>query len=718
MRQLLHSMKDGAARLMDVPVPDVDSVSVLVETRASIISVGTERQVVEFNRASWIERALDQPDKVVRVLKKMRTEGVARTIGTVRSTIETPIPLGYCQAGIVRAVGSAVTAFAPGDRVVTNGPHAEYVRVPQTLAARIPDELSFELAAFTPLAAIGLHGIRLAQPTIGETVVVYGLGLIGLLTVQLARAAGCRVIGIDREEGRCDLARQFGADVVIARENAQVWSQVHLLTEGIGADAVLLTVATDSDEPVHQAAQMSRKRGRIVLVGVTGLNLKRADFYEKELSFQVSCSYGPGRYDPSHEARGVDYPLPYVRWTEGRNFEAVLGLMRSGALNPKPLITHTFALDDVERAYDAVAEEGSALGIVLSYPESGTDARRTIELRPANGVGVAGRGAVGWIGAGSFAKATLIPAFEKAGATLDVIVSSGGTSATTLGRQYGFRRASTDVDAVLADPTIDTIVIATRHDSHASWTVRALEEGKHVFVEKPLALAHNGVDAVERALQTAPGRLCVGFNRRFAADTQHAVMALRDRKGPLAISILVNAGAIPRTHWTQRIEEGGGRIVGEACHFIDLARYLVGDRITALQVAVAHGRSGAIDDITTMNLSFADGSIASIHYLANGHKAYPKERVDMFFDGRVITIDDFRGVQGFGAAGRRARLTRSQDKGHEALASAFLASVRGAPPPIPHGELLEVSRISIVAASLAAAGGGATTFGIGDAGGR
>src|SRR5688500_4372997 len=703
MIHLLQSLADGSTQLVDVPVPAATGVSLVVESRVSVVSAGTERMLVDFGRAGWLEKARRQPDKVRQVVDKMRTDGIGPTLGAVRAKLEAPIPIGYCQAGVVVETGPLVERFAPGDRVVTNGPHAEYVRVPHTLAAHIPDAVSFETAAFTPLAAIGLQGLRLAAPTLGETIVVYGLGLIGLLTVQLARANGCEVIGIDRDSARLALAERFGARTVGVTEGVDVAHAVLDLTAGDGADAVVLTLATDDDEPVHAAATMSRKRGRIVLVGVTGLQLRRDDFYRKELSFQVSCSYGPGRYDPVHEEQGVDYPRGFVRWTEARNFEAVLALMAGGQLDPAPLVTHRFDIGEAQRAYDVVSGAEPSLGIILRYPErsEGKSApQRSVTLRADEPP--PGQGIVGWIGSGNFASRVLIPAFAKAGATLHTLASSGGVSAAVVGKREGFRRATSDPDTLLGSELIDTIVVTTRHDTHASWARRALEAGKHVFVEKPLALDAEDIDRIASALERSATLLCVGFNRRYAPMALRARDAFRARTSPLVVDILVNAGAMPRDHWTQRREEGGGRIVGEAVHFIDLARFFVGAPIVVLQVKTA----GA-EDIASLHLGFSDGSMASIRYLSNGHRAFPKERVELFGEGAVVRIDNWRTMRDWGVGGLTTHLPHAQDKGHGALAAAFIQAVRGGgPPPIAPEDILEVSRWAIRAAELASRGGG------------
>lgn len=707
MKQLLQRLDTGATSLADVPVPSASGVNLVVETRASVVSVGTERMLVEFGRSSLLAKARSQPDKVKQVLDKMRTDGVGPTMEAVRAKLDAPIPLGYCQAGVVVQAGSRAGGFGVGDRVVTNGPHSEYVRVPITLAAKIPDGVSFEKAAFTPVAAIGLQGIRLASPTLGETVVVVGLGLIGLLTVQMLRANGCQVIGIDRDVSRLALAERFGARALEAGDD--VAAQVLAMTGGVGADAVLLTLASASDEPVRQAAQMSRKRGRLVLVGVTGLNLVRDDFFKKELTFSVSCSYGPGRYDASYEEGGQDYPVGFVRWTEQRNFEAVLALMAGGQLDPEPLITHKFEFDAAPAAYDVIAGSEPSLGVVLTYPDRGGVAPsgkdRTLDLR-STGSAKPAKGSVGIIGAGNFAVRTLLPELQGEGARLRVIASGGGTSGAIAAEKFKFERTTTDLDSVFSDDAVDTVFILTRHDSHAKLAVRALEAGKHVFVEKPLGLTAEELDAVADAATRSGRLLMIGFNRRFAPLTDEVRTHLKGRAGPVAIVATVNAGEIPRDHWTQDPEVGGGRIVGEACHWIDLARALAGAPIRDVQVVAARDREGRpIDDIAHISVSFEDGSTAVVHYLANGSKAFAKERIECFWDGKTLAIDNWRKLHRYGISGPLFERARTMDKGHKAEVQAWMKAVReGRESPIPLDELLEVSRWALRASELARSG--------------
>lgn len=709
MKQLLQSLKDGTTELADVPAPRVAPGQLLIHTTNSLVSAGTERMLVEFGQANWFDKVRQQPDKVRMVLDKARTDGLAATVEAVQSKLDQPLAPGYCNVGRVVEVGAGVLGFVPGDRVASNGAHAEFVSVPVNLCARIPDNVGDEEAAFTVLAAIGLQGVRLAAPTLGECVVVTGLGLIGLLTVQLLKAQGCRVLGIDFDAARLALAQKFGAETINPGAGDDVLAAAQAFSRGRGVDAVIITASTSSDEPVHQAAQMCRKRGRIVLVGVTGLKLSRADFYEKELSFQVSCSYGPGRYDPAYEEGGQDYPVGFVRWTEQRNFEAVLDMMAAGTLDVVPLISHRFPLAAAPEAYTLLASDDPSLGILLQYPAAGV---REGEPSPPHQVALGsraaapGKGSAGFLGAGNYAGRVLIPAFREAGASLQTVVSAGGVSAVHFGRKFGFAAAATDSGAVMADPAVDTVVIATRHDAHGGQVLAALRAGKHVFCEKPLCLQLEELDAIEAEAAARPSQLLMlGFNRRFAPQVVK-IRSLLDRVSePKSFVMTVNAGAIPADHWTQDRAVGGGRIVGEACHFIDLLRHLAGAPIVRHR-AVALGRHPALairDDKATITLEFADGSVGTIHYLANGDKGFPKERLEVFTAGKVLQLDNFRRLRGWGWRGfSRMNLWR-QDKGQRACARAFVDAVRtGGPAPIPAAEIFEVSRATIeIAANLA-----------------
>lgn len=702
MKKLLQRLDSGELYLEDVPAPRPHASSVVADARASLISAGTERMLVEFGESGWIEKARSQPDRVKQVLRKIQTDGVAATVEAVRTKLAEPRPLGYCSAGVVREVGEDVHDLAVGDRVVTNGSHGECVRVPRTLAARIPDGVGFEDAAFTPVASIGLQGVRLAEPGIGETVVVYGLGLIGLLTVQILRAGGCRVIGVDLVDRRLELAREFGA-VAMEGDSDDLVRRVRSETSGRGADAVLLTLSSESDEPMHNAARMCREKGRIVQVGVTGMDLVRDDFYEKELSLTVSRSYGPGRYDRDYEAHGRDYPLPYVRWTAQRNFGAVLDLMAAGDLDPSPLVTHAFDFDDVLDAYDVVTGEEPSIGIVLRYGEESDDDPGGVRVteseaaRPLDGAAT-----VGLVGAGSFARRTLLPILDDLDIRMKTVVTSGGTSGSIAAREFGIQESTTDPERLWSDPDVDAVFVLTRHDSHARYAVRALEAGKHVFVEKPLAITAEGVDVVEEAARRSDALLTVGFNRRFAPNTKELRRRLEGRGGGLSLTVTVNAGEVPPDHWTRDPSVGGGRIIGEGCHFIDLARHLVDAPIDAVDAVAARDEDRILEDVAHVQMQFADGSIASLHYLATGHPSVPKERIECFVDGNVISIDNWRGVSVAGEWAGWSPLPARQDKGHRAEIEAWIEAVEESDePPIPTEELLEVSRWAIQADRLA-----------------
>jgi len=701
MKQVFQNLKDGATDVAEVPCPSVKRGQLLIRTRQTLISAGTERMLVDFGKANLIEKAWRQPEKVVMVLDKIRTDGLLPTVDAVRNKLDQPLPVGYCNAGVVVEFGEGIIGFKIGDRVASNGRHAEMVCVPSNLCAKIPEEVNDESAAFTVLGAVALQGIRLAQPTLGEAFAVIGLGLVGLMTVQLLRAQGCRVLGVDFDRGRLGLARQFGAETVDLAAGEDPVAAAQVSSRSRGVDAVIITASTRSNEPVHQAALMCRKRGRIVLVGVTGLELSRADFYEKELSFQVSCSYGPGRYDTNYEEKGQDYPVGFVRWTEQRNFEAVLDMMADGRLDVKPLVSHRFAIDEAEKAYEVVGGAGPSLGILLQYPtvEEHPDEllrRVTVKLaQPATGVGKA---VVAFVGAGNYATAVLIPAFKEAGARLKVVASSGGVSGVHAGRKFGFEETTTDTESVFADPQVNAVAITTRHDSHARLVCQALAARKHLFVEKPLALTLDELTEIERAYAetVAAGDkpvIMVGFNRRFAPQVKKIKSLMEGMKGRKAFVMTVNAGAIPAGHWTQNAAVGGGRILGEACHFIDLLRFLAGASISRHS---SHRMEGATADTATIELGFADGSIGTIHYFSNGSKSFPKERLEVFAAGRILQLDNFRKLIGFGWPGFGKMNLWRQDKGQRNCAAAFLRAVeRGGEAPIGFDQLMEVSRVTI-----------------------
>ena len=594
--------------------------------------------------------------------------------------------------------------------MVSNGNHAEVVRVPKNLCTKIPDNVDDESASFAVLGAVALQGVRLIQPSIGEVFVVTGLGLVGLLCVQILRSNGCNVIAIDFDSKKCELAKKFGADIVNLSNNEDPIITANSVSRGIGVDGVIIAAASDSDEIIHQAAEMCRQRGRIVLVGAVGLNLRRDDFFKKEITFQVSASYGPGRYDPFYEERGNDYPIGFVRWTEQRNFEAVLDLMSKGLLDVKSLITNRFSIDNAIEAYSLLSDV-STLGIILDYPNSTKKKFKTAQkvilsklnsLKPKSF-----EPNVGFIGAGNYASRILIPAFKDTGCALEMLVTSGGISGVHHGKKNGFLSTSTELSD-LWRTSINTVVIATKHNNHAIQAIEALSHGINVFIEKPLALTLDEVNLIDQAYhdanQTNKPRLMIGFNRRFAPHITKMKQLLDKRKSPKSIIMTVNAGSIPKDHWVQDESIGGGRIIGECCHFIDLMRYLVGSSINYFQTIKIGGSSSAVitEDKASITLAFSNGSFGTIHYFANGGKEFPKERIDVFCENSVLQMDNYRVLKGFNWPGFNSMRVFKQDKGQKACARAFIESIRnGSPSPIPYEEILEISRVSIeVATSL------------------
>ena len=698
MKQILQSLKTGKTEISEVPLPAVHDREVLVQTQNSLVSAGTERMLVEFGKAGWIEKAKQQPDKVKMVLDKIKSDGLAPTIESVFAKLEQPLPLGYCNAGKIMQVGKGVFGFQEGDRVVSNGQHAEFVSVPQMLCAKIPDAVSDEEASFAVLGSIALQGIRLAKPTLGESVVVMGAGLIGLMTIQLLRAQGCRVMAVDFDKSRLELASEFGAEIMDLSTGRDAIDIVHGFSRGYGADAVLITVSSKSNDPVSHAAKMSRKRGRIILIGVTGLELSRADFYEKELTFQVSCSYGPGRYDPGYEVKGNDYPIGFVRWTEQRNFQAVLDMMAEKKLNVRPLISHRYSISEAEKAYDLILSSNPSLGILLEYEIQEFNKKdNLIHLTKPKSLREGDIG-LSFIGSGNFATKVLIPAFQKTGVSLLSIASKNGVSGSIKGKKFGFQQTTTDVEKLLQDEKSKVLVIASKHDSHAKYVKMALSAGKHVFVEKPLCLTHDELRDLEEFYESLSGddnapSLMVGYNRRFSPQIKKIKELLSSYNEPKSFVLTVNAGQIPSGHWLHDEEIGGGRILGEGCHFIDLLRFLSGSEIKGFSKSSMNSENG---DTSSIQLSFSDGSIGTIHYFANGSKEFPKERMEVFCSGKVLQLDNFRKLRGFGWPGFRTMNLWKQDKGHHACVHSFIESLReGKTSPISIKEIFEVTRVSI-----------------------
>ena len=696
MKQLLQSLKTGETYLEEIPLPSVQKGAVLIKTSRSLVSLGTERMLIEFGKSNLVSKARQQPDKVKQVLDKIKSEGLMPTLEAVFNKLEQPIPLGYCNAGKVIAVGEGVSDFAIGDRVVSNGPHAEVVSVPKNLVAKIPESVSNEDATFTIIASIGLQGIRLLKPQLGETIVVLGLGLIGLITCQLLKANGCKVIGIDLDQTKCDLAQKWGISTLNPMKNNPVKSVLDLTNE-IGADGVLITASTKSHDVIAQAAQMSRKRGRIVLVGVIGLDIKRADFYEKELSFQVSCSYGPGRYDEQYEQKGIDYPLPFVRWTEKRNFEAILEALKNGSLNVSDLITERIPLEDFNQIYDNMDSKES-IASILVYPGLDKQEQETKTITISDSLFTSQKGVVGIIGAGNFTNMTVIPSLKESSAHLKIIASSGGVSGTQLAKKHGISQSTTDYKEVLNDEDVDTVIITTRHGSHAKLVIESLNAGKNTFVEKPLALNQNELDQIQLSIENNQSSiLSVGFNRRFSPHLIKVKQSIGESAGAVNIIANMNAGFIPKDHWVHDLEQGGGRIIGEACHLMDVCVYLTGSLIESVCMNDLGKQTDLATDNVSILLKFQNGSNAVINYFSNGSKKYSKERVEVYSQERTWIVNNYQKTEAFGVKGFKTLKTKL-DKGHKTQFQELIHRTQNSGVPLlPINEIINVTKSSFAA---------------------
>ena len=673
----------------DVPAPLAGPGQVLIKTSKSLVSLGTERMLVEFGKAGLVAKARQQPDKVKAVLDKMKTDGIFPTLEAVFKKLNQPLPLGYCNVGQVIQVGAGVKSVALGDRVASNGNHAEVVAVPENLVAKVPDEVTDNQAVFTVIGAIGLQGIRLIAPTFGETIVVQGLGLIGLLAAQLLRANGCHVIGIDFDQSKINLANKLGIEAINITNGTDPVKYVTDKTSGIGADGVLITASSKSNEIISQAARMSRKKGRIVLVGVVGLDISREDFYEKELNFQVSCSYGPGRYDDQYEQRGIDYPINYVRWTEQRNFQAVLKALANKQLSVDPLITEEFKLDEYEKIYSNLNRGNIASLLVYDTHQEHSNLIH-VNKKVVDPV----KGAVGIIGAGNFVNAMILPSLRSNNIPVQVIASSGGLNGKILARKNAIPKATSNYQDILEDKDVDLVLIATRHNSHAQMTIEALEAGKHVFVEKPLALSLEELENIDQCHIKSVKTLVVGFNRRFSPHTAHVKKYLTEST-PINLNFTMNAGHIPIDHWVHSPDIGGGRLVGEACHYLDLMVFLTGEKIKSIIVNSLGQHTDIKTDNASILVELERGSQGVINYFANGSKSYPKERIEVFNQGHTFVIDNFRKTSIFGVKGARG-LRTAINKGHkEQFRRLYQFLVDGGEPIIPYEEIMNVSKATL-----------------------
>lgn len=702
MKQVIQDMRSGETRVLEVPPPEPAPGMALVRTAASVVSAGTERMLVEFSARSPIGKARSRPDLVRQILDKVRREGLLTTLQAVENRLDQPVPLGYSSAGVIVAVGDGLQGFKVGDRVACAGGghavHAEFASVPQNLLAHVPEGVDLEPAAFATLGSIALHGLRLAEPQLGEHVAVVGLGLLGLLAAALCRASGCAVFGVDLDEARVARAQGMG---FAAGPRGEALEQGASVTGGRGFDIVLICADTPSSDPVELAGALARDRGRVVAIGNVGLQVPRRTYYDKELSLHVSRSYGPGRYDPLYEQAGIDYPIGYVRWTEGRNLQAFVDLLAGGQVDVRPLITHRFPIERAVEAYDLIAGRGQQpyLGVVLTYPQASEPSAPRLGFRaPEAGAEAAVR--LGVLGAGAFATGVMLPALRGlAGVERVGIASRGGLSAAQAGRRFGFQYAAGSEQQVLDDPRVNTLAVVTRHGEHARQVLAGLRAGKHVWCEKPLGLRGEELDAIEAALAGSDRVLTVGYNRRFAPLALALRQFVSAAHAPLAMHYRINAGALPATHWLNDPGQGGGRILGEACHFIDFLIYLAGAPPVRLSAAGLPDTGALHEQSAVITLEFPDGSLGTVAYLANGDRALAKERLEVSGGGRAAVLDDFRRLETY--AGGERRVQRSwlrQDKGHAAMWRAFASAIRaGGPPPIPYDQLLASSRAALAA---------------------
>ncbi|BFP41092.1 bi-domain-containing oxidoreductase [Flavobacteriaceae bacterium GF1] len=693
MKQIIQDIKNGETILQEVPVPIVKSGHVLIKTTKSLVSLGTERMLVEFGKANFIQKAKQQPDKVKMVLDKVKSDGLKPTMDSVRNKLSQPLPLGYCNVGEVVGVGRGVTEFRIGDRVASNGNHAEYVNIPKNLVVKIPDNVTDEEASFTVIGAIGLQGIRLLNPTFGETMVVVGLGLIGLVTAELLLANGCNVIGFDFDQDKIRIAKKKGIVAINPAEGTDQIKFVESYTNGIGADGVIITASNKSNEIISQSAQMCRKRGRVILVGVIGLNISRADFYEKEISFQVSCSYGPGRYDEEYEQKGNDYPIGYVRWTEKRNFEAILNAISKDSLDVGPLITERVPLKSFQNIYKDIGSSKS-IASILEYDKADRP-KSTVTINNTSFEGK--KGVIGIIGAGNFTSSTILPSLKKLNVDIKYIGSSGGLSSTIMAKRYAIAKSTTDYKEILNDNEVDLVFITTKHNMHAPMVLETLRSGKSVFVEKPLALNNVEIQEIIGAYKGQNVNLSVGFNRRFAPIAKKMKKLLGNDNSPMNIVATMNAGYIPSDVWVHDMEIGGGRIIGEACHYIDLCTYLAGSNVKAVCMNAMGLNPKENTDNASILLKYENGTNATINYFSNGSKAYSKERVEVYSQERTMIMDNWRKLKTYGFKNGK-NISTKQDKGHFNQFNALIEQQRkGGNPIISFDEIVNTSKASIAA---------------------
>lgn len=688
MRHLLQNLSNGNTYLAESEIPLPSERELLIQNFYSLVSPGTEKMLTEFGNKSWIAKIRDHPDRFAKIMEKVRSEGLVSTYHKVRTKLEQPIPLGYSSAGVVISVGSKVRNFKIGDRVISNGAHAEFVSVNENLVCAIPAGLDFKTASFGVLASVGLHGVRLMAPAISEKIVVIGLGLIGMITAQILMNSACEVIALDIDERKVERARNLHINAIHVNNEQQTLNEILTWTSQMGADGILITASSRSDDIIHQAAQMCRKRGKIVLIGSVGLHLKRDDFYKKEISFQVSCSYGPGRYDDHYEKESLDYPYAYVRWTENRNFESILSLMASEKIRVDSLIDGVFPIEEFESVYQKInSSDGLAYLFEYAHP---VQTSKSILQRSDHAVQNFSKNGLGLIGSGSYLSSILLPIIKKSSAQIEAISSRNSSQVTHLVSKFNISRQLADPEALISDPAVGSVIIANKHQDHAALVVKGLQADKHIFVEKPLALDLDALEEIKSSWLKSKGSLLVGFNRRFSGICREIKKQLSNSRSPVQIVGTMNAGHLPPDHWIQDPEVGGGRILGEACHYFDLFVYLTGSLISEVYMNSMQPFD-KFKDHASINLNFVNGSAATIHYFSNGSVQYPKERIEIYQAGKTCVIHNFKSIQNFGFNALNS--SRTIDKGQtEMLRTWFHFTENGGEDPITFEEMYNVTK--------------------------
>jgi len=695
MKQIVQNLKSGKTILEEVPVPKVSKNYVLIKTSKSLVSLGTEKMLIEFSKANYFQKIKKQPEKFKLVLNKIKTDGIKSTINAVFNKLNTPLPLGYCNVGIVEEVGENVIDIKVGDRVVSNGGHAEYVLVSKNLLSKVPKDVSDDEAVFTVIGSIGLQGIRLLKPTFGETFVVIGLGLIGLISSELLISNGCNVIAFDYDSKKVDLAKKKGINALNLSKEIDL-NQINYViknTNGVGADGVLICASSKKNDIISNSARMCRKRGRIILIGVIGLDINREDFYNKEISFQVSCSYGPGRYDDNYENKGIDYPIGYVRWTEKRNFEAILNAISNKTLNVSPLITEKLKFEEFDKIYSKISSSNSIASIFEYNP-----LKRIIRnIKINEKIFDKKKSIIGLIGSGNFTSSIILPNLKKLNANIKYLCSSKGLSSTTLAKKYNIANSTSDYNMILNDSDIDLVFITTRHDSHAELVIKAIKSNKNIFVEKPLAISSKQLNDIINAYQKSKSKVLVGYNRRFSNFSKIIKNLIGNTNSPINIIANMNAGRLPIDSWINDLDIGGGRIVGEACHLIDLCNYFTNDIVSEVCMNSLENHSKKNTENASILLKYNNGSNAVINYFSNGSKLYSKERIELYFDDKTIILDNWKKLNAYGFNSLSSK-SSSQDKGHYNQFKELISNqVNGDDPLISFEDLINSSKVSFAA---------------------